>query len=290
MGMQLFDSKVVTSQLIEVATNIKKSNKSNIDIGLNVNKTETAYQMRIAEIINKIINSNQQEISDCFFSFSNNKFNEMMEKSEIKRSNSYDFSIDSNQAITPSLNEAYDILEEYDDNATLIENKDIISRSISQVTASITNEILPSDKYNIKLTLIEELIKSLTFVTVNSLITPKILFLFKINQELLGNKTDLSMEEFLNSIFDLISKIISEVQDLIVQELLKWALSLLKETISKFGKILSLEQIDYYVRMFNALLKACKFKRNKGSLLPSTLDYVDYADIDETEIQKTDEC
>jgi hypothetical protein len=174
MGMQLYDPAVVASQLIEVATNLSKSTLGNIGLGFKVNKTETAYQMRISEIIKNTLDPKSYETSECFFTFSNNRFTDLLEKSELKRSNAYNFATTENSGVTVSMDSAYDILNEFSDDAILNENKDVITRAINEVTANITNEVLPSDKYNLQLSLVQELIKSLVFVIVNTLLTPKI--------------------------------------------------------------------------------------------------------------------
>lgn len=291
MGMQLYDPAVVASQLIEVATNLSKSTLGNIGLGFKVNKTETAYQMRISEIIKNTLDPKSYETSECFFTFSNNRFTDLLEKSELKRSNAYNFATTENGGVTVSMDSAYDILNEFSDDAILNENKDVITRAINEVTANITNEVLPSDKYNLQLSLVQELIKSLVFVIVNTLLTPKIVLLFKVNRELLGDfKNDLSLEEFIESIIGLITGIIKEIVDLILRELLNWALSILKELCEKLAGMLALEQIEYYTRILRGLLKACSFKLPKTKLLDSQLDNVDYADIDPIELPKSNEC
>lgn len=291
MGMQLYDPAVVASQLIEVATNLSKSTLGNIGLGFNVNKTETAYQMRISEIIKKTLDPKSYETSECFFTFSNNRFTELLDKAELKRSNAYNFATTENSGVTVSINSAYDILNEFSDDATLNENKNVITKAINEVTAKITDEVLPSDKYNLQLSLVQELIKALVFVIVNTLLTPKIVLLFKVNRELLGDsKYDLSLEEFIETILGLITGIINEIVDLILRELLNWAMSILKELCEKLAGMLALEQIEYYTRILKGLLKACSFKFPKRKLLDSQLDNVDYADIDPIELPKTNEC
>ena len=290
MGMQLYDPTVVASQLIEAATNLRYSSVGGINFGLN--KTEAAYQMRIAEVINKMITSEASYgVSDCYFSFSNNKFTEMLEKAELKRSNAYDFNIENQAATTISMNDVYDMLNEFNDNGTLVENQDVLTRAISTATVRITEEVLGEDKYNIRVSLIEQMIKSLVFILVSTLLTPKIILLFKVNRELLGKQNmDLSFEEFLESIMGLITKIILEIRELILRELLSWALDLLKTIAEKMASMLFLEQIEYYTRILRALLKACSFKFPKTKVLDTQLDVVNYADIDQVEESPIQEC
>lgn len=289
MGMQLFDPAVVASQLIEMATNI--SMYGSIGANVSINKTETAYQMRIAEIVKNIVESTAFEASDCFYTFSNDKFDSMLEEAELKRAQGYNFETSVNETVKISLDDAYSILSEFDDNATLEENKYVITRAITTATAKITDEVLPEDRYNVKLTLIQELIKSVVFIIVDSLITPKIILLFEVNKQLMGGHDEnLSLEDFINSLSGLITSIVIEIRDLILQELLNWAMDIVSELIEKLSSMLVLEQIDYYTRLMVGLLKACNIRLPKRDNLSSSLDYVDYADIDEIDKPITSEC
>ena len=289
MGMQLFDPAVVASQLIEMATNIAMF--GTLGINLSVNKTESAYQMRVAEIVKNIVESTAFEASDCFYSFSNEKYNDMLEKSELKRSQGYAFSDSSTHTANISLDDAYSILSEFDDNATLNENKEVITRAITTATAKITEEVLPEDRYNVKLNLVQELIKGLVLIIVESLLTPKIILLFEVNKQLMGGHDEnLTLEDFLNTISSLITAIVVEIRDIILRELLNWALSILTELLEKLSSMLVMEQIEYYTRLMKGLLKACKIKLPSRKLLDSQLDNVDYADIDEIDKPITSEC
>lgn len=291
MGMQLFEPSVVASQLIELVTNITMFGGVGLGVNVNVNRSETLYQMRVAEIVKNIVESTSYEASDCFFSFSNQKFNEMLRKSELKRANAYPFSTSSNKASTPSLDEAYSILQGFDSNSNLNETKTVLTRALTQATASITEEVLPEDRYSIKLNLIQEMIKGLVMVIVNSLLTPKIVLLFEVNRQLMGGHDEhLSIEDFIESISGLITAIVIEIRDMILNALLEWAKDILMEFISKMATILSLEQAEYYARLMSSLFKACSFKVSHRKALDTQLDNVDYADIDEMEQPTIKEC
>lgn len=291
MGMQLFDPTVIASNLMELVTNIRQNNVGSINIGVGVDKTESAYQIRIAEIIKNIIESSGYESSDCFYSFSNDKFNSMLEKAELKRSQGYAFENATSNIATVNIDEAYDILNEFDDNATLNANKDVLTRAIIKATASITDEALPEDAYNLKLTIIQELIKSFTLNIVQTILTPKIILLFEVNKRMLGSDgTILSLDEFLESISTLLVSIVRQVADMILRELLRWAQSIVLELIHALAALLITEKVEYYTRLMAKLIKACSFRIKRSQPLDTMLDNVDYADIDETAQPQTNEC
>lgn len=289
MGMQLFDPTVIASNLMEMITNLRVNGSINIGVGLD--KTETAYQMRIAEIVKNVIEDSGYESSDCFYSFSNDKFNSMLEKAELKRSQGYPFENSASNVAIVNMDEAYSILSEFDDSASLQVNKDVLTRAITKATATITDEALPEDAYNLKLKIIQELIKGFTLTIVQTILTPKIVLLFEINKRMLGSDgTVLSFEEFIDSISTLLVSIVRQIADMILRELLRWAQIIILDLIEKLAAMLLTEKVEYYTRLMIRLLKACSFRIKRSKPLDSMLDNVDYADIDEVDRPQSNEC
>ena len=60
-SIKIFDATVITAKLVELLTYMP----------LSVNVKRTEHQIRLAEIVKKIMNQNEEISSDCFFSFSN---------------------------------------------------------------------------------------------------------------------------------------------------------------------------------------------------------------------------
>lgn len=290
MGMQLYDPKVIARQLIETVLGVGLG----LDISLSTNKTETAYQMRIANIVKEIVEADAYEVSDCFFTFSNEKYDELLNDAEKKRAQGYSFANSSNRLTSVSLADAYAVLNEFNDNATLQENQDVFTRAFNNVTATITQEVLPEDKYNVKLDIITKLIQGLILALMEVILSPKVIMLFEVNRQLMGGTdVDISFEDFLKMISGLIVQIITELRDMILQMILDWVLQLIGELISKLSVFLLEEQLRFYTELIKRLLEECKisfplFGRRK--LLDSQLDVINYADIDEVEKPKDSNC
>ena len=284
MSMKFFDPVSVASKLIAQITNIKIGG---VNPSIHISKTETAYQMRISEIVKNIVEATAYESSDCFYTFNNDKYDSMLRNAELKRSQQYPFNKNGKIDMSPSNgDEALKILNEFDDNATLNKNVDVITRAFTQATASITEEVLPEDKYDIEFSIIEEIIKSLTCNIIESLFTPKLMLLLEVNTILLGKReltTDsfkYDFEEILAACNDLIVGLVKELRDLILAQFLEWAKQLLMEMLNILKDELIKEQLEYYSRLMKLLLKACNLKKHRRKL-DSELDNVDYADIDE---------
>ena len=287
MGIKLLDPEVVFKQLMELVMNVKVG-----PMHFNVNKTETAYQMRVSEIVENILNSTTEESSDCFFSFSNSKFEEMLQKAELKRSQGYSFT-DSQNNVTPiDTSEVLEILSEFKNDATLEENKDVMTRAIKSVTAKITDEVLPEDKYNVEMGFISDCIKALTNTIVETLLSPKMVILFEMNKQLMAKEPSkpLSIEKFIESMQGLLVAIVNEIRDLILRELLAWAMKILQDITSKVATLLANEQAHYYAMIMMSLLRFMSRINLKGKHLDTQLDDVYYADIDPIDQPKIETC
>lgn len=285
MGMQLFDPTVVASQLMEIVMNLRCAS-------VNINKSETAYQMRVSEIVKNIIESTAYEVSDCFYTFDNAKYDKMLRDAELKRSRLYVNNDDNKSVNEHDGNDVFNILNEFDSNATLNENKEVIKRAITTATAKITDEVLPEDAYSIKFNIIKDLITVLTNVLVETLLSPKIVLLIEVNRALMGmeDKNKYNIEDFLKSIEGLITSIVRELVDLILQELLNWCLKILGELLEVLSDELVKESLEYYSRLIKLLFKACWFKASHRAPLETKLDHVDYADIDEIDKPQESNC
>ena len=271
MGMKLFDPEVVASQLIEEVCNISLG--VNVDININ----DEFYKKKVSEIVKNIVNSqNDYTVSDCFYRFSNEKYDKMLRESELKRSQLYEFNDSIEKSATIDTNEILDILSEFDDEGDLVENKETINRAFSRVANMLSSEMNDEDKYSFNINFINNLITSLVTVVVESLLTPKVIMLFQINKQLLGDLSEnYSFESFLESISGLLVGIIREVRDIILRQILDWAIEILMKLKDKLVNALIKENYMYYVRLMQLLIKACRFNRNA-----SEIDNVDYADID----------
>lgn len=284
MGMRFFDPTVIVAKLIEGLTNIR--------LGLNVKKTTTDYQMRISEIVKNMMETNGYESTDCFFTFSNAQYDRMQEQSELKRAQLYPFQDERYKAQQVKNEDVYGILNEYDTQATLEENISVVNRAITNASATITQESLPEDKYSFGFNFITQAIEMLSSIFVESLLSPKLLMVFVVNQKIMGGESlgNLDLEKILEAFLGIIMSMINEIIDMILKKILEYVLEKIADLLEAASKILLLEKVDYYSRLMRLMLEACAFSLPSNPNLASTLDVVDYADIDENDKPITNEC
>lgn len=275
MGMKLFDAKVMATTLLDTLVNTR------LGLNLNLAKKHQEATEEIKEIIRNIINSDDSNVEDCYFSFDNTKYAELLRKSEEKRARQYKFGNTTNTSAT--FEDVYNILEDYDNASTLDEQIDIINRAITQASVTITDGLDERDKNGVEFNFIFDLIENLVLAIVNAVLTPKVLLLLEVNRQIMGgNWKTFTIKDLLKVMQGMIISLIKEVRDLVIQELLKFVLKQLEPLKEMIESILLREQIENYTEAINDIIRNCPsiwFKFGNQDL-QTKLDTVDYADID----------
>lgn len=294
MSMRLFDAKVVATQLINALLSVRFG----MMFGMNISTNEIAGSDRIINIVQKIVESDDYESSDCFFSFSNEEYDRMSMESELKRAQMMPFGEGS---ITTDVNrkEIIDLINNFGDAATLEESIDSFKKLVNQTTGYILNPGTdPYDKTSVEWSasfdIITQFIKQLMNVIVQSLLSPKVLLMIMMNTELCGqdalyNLKNMSIEKVLQQMSGLITSIVKEIRDLILKQLLEFVMSKLSLILAQFAIKLTLEQAEDFRRIMKRLLEECLFSFTRGDLV-STIDSVYYADITEQSQPNKNKC
>ena len=289
MGMKLFDPKILASNVLQTLVNTRVG--INLTLGIK-NEEATAS---IKEVIKSILESDDGEVNDCFFSFDNSKYDALLEQTRIKRANKQQFGRVTREAgIFDSVN---DILKEYDNAAELHERKQILTRAIDQAAVTVSEGSAAEDKYNVECAFVFDLIQNLMMGIMNAVLTPKVLMLLEVNQRLMGGTWEkFTVEDLIKAMKGVINAMVKELRDLLIQELLKLLMKQLQPIIELLGSILIRERLEYYAEVLENIIKNCPviWFRLGNQNLETMLDTVDYADIDRavtrTDQPKTNNC
>ena len=277
MGMKLFDAKVMATTLLDTLVNTRLGLKLDL-----VHQHQDATD-EIKEIIKNIINSDDSTVEECYFTFDNRKYDELLRKSEKRRARQYDFGNTNNTVGT--FDNVAEILGEYDAEATLERRVDILSRAITQATVNITEGLEESDKYGVEFGFVFDLIENLVFALVNAVLTPKVLMLLEVNRQLMGGNWKMfTIKDLLAAMRSIIVSLVMEVRDLVIQELLKFIMKELMPLKEMMLSAIARERIENYTDAINEIIKNCPFlwfSLGGGAADQEVrLDTVDYADID----------
>lgn len=290
MSIKLFDAKVLAHSLMESVLNMNMG----ISVGLGVRHQEGTETIK--EIIKNILESDDSEINDCYYTFDNSKYDALLRKAEEKRARQERFgNVTHEIGLFDSVN---DILNEYDANAELNEQVDVLHRAITQAAVTVSDGVEESDKFDVEFNFIFDLIEALTTAIVNSILSPKVLMLLEVNQKIMGGTWEkFTLKDLIQALRAIIVAIVKEIRDMVIQELWKLVLKPLEPIIQMLASILLREQLENYADAILEIIRNSPFIwfRFSNKYEDSKLDTVDYADIDtshnkEGEQPSTNKC
>ena len=277
MGLKLFDAKVLAHSLMESLLNTQ------VGIGANLNNIHQDATEAIREIVKQIIETDDSEINDCYYTFDNAKYDSLLRKAEEKRARQQRFgNVTHEIGLFDGVTE---ILNEYDANAQLNEQIDVLHRAITSAASVVSEGVSETDRYDVEFNFVTDLIESLTTAIVNGILSPKVLMVLEVNQKMMGGTWEkFSGKDLLMALRSVIVAIVKEVRDMVIQELLKLVLEALEPIIQTISAILTREQLENYSEAMLEIVRNCpSIWFNFGNTLEETkIDTVDYADIDTT--------
>lgn len=273
-SIKLYEPKVIIAEMVEY---LLGTGNLTVNLGFSVN--EQIIQGKIQEIIKTVIESNDIEINDCYFSFSNEDYNNMLETSERNRFNIVNngesfFEVDPNSIL--------DSLSGINSKSTSLDDKSSISKTLYDISAIPAQD--PESHYNIDLKYdwSFEIIRMFVYPFIRPLFTPKVMFLLIVNRKIMGEITHTGPEELLKSLFIIIKDIIVKIKDLIVDMFLNFILEELSSLLALFASKLFLETLNTYRSLLNEIFEKCSIP-----FLPTVgnIDNVNYADITPTKTE-----
>ena len=272
MSMRLFDARVIASTLLDTLQ------QTQIGISLGISHQHQEPSDMIAEIVKNIINSDDSEVEDCFYKFSNEKYEKLLSNAANKRLNKTDKFYSAKEILSSPT------------NGDLVKEEEILRRALTDAKVTITDEVEEKDKYGIAQNYMFDLIENLVEAIVKAVLSPKVLLLFTVNQKIMGGKwEEFTFLDMMKAMIKIISSLVKEIRDMILQELFKLVMEQLSPIIALLTNALVLEQLDNYSEAIRDIIRNCPFIwfKFKNQLQDTNLDNVDYADIDiPTEVEK----
>ena len=294
MSLRLFDPKVVAASLIKAALN------TDLGISINFSIEKAERQEMIRQIIKNVIENNESEAMDCFYNFSNDKYERLNRIAEEKRLH---INKVGNSTVKANYENVQNILNEYDDNATLETKTDVLTRAINSASVEASNGIKnTSDKLHVQKLFIWNIIQNLLNAIVEGILSPKVLMLLQVNQKIMDSEIGKSItwKDVLNSMFDVIYGIIKEVIDMVCTELLNMLLKQLESLTNLMIELVANEKAKRYRELIQSIINNCAPLVSDiigmfGNQFDNTvITNIDYADIDRNEVAidkpKTNNC
>lgn len=280
-SIKLYDPKVIVAEIVEYLFG-----EGNMSVSIGLSWNEQMIDAKIQTIIANILKEDDLGVEDCYFSFSNDEFNEMLEQAERNRYNVHKVGDKYSEIDTTEiLNQLNDITSE----STLNEDLTTIQRTLNaaQVTPA-QDASTDGSTLNLNFDWKFELLRALAYPFIRPLFTPKVIFLFMVNKKIMGSiddeiNADSIVEDLTNGLIWIIKDIIVKLKDMLVDMLLSWVLKKLTPLLALFAARMLLEALQMYKDLLFEIFNACKlsiwnpFGMNNG--IKSEIDDVNYADI-----------
>ena len=269
----------------------------------NITKKKTETMLSLA--IKKYVEAEDAEVEDCYFTFSNEEFDEMLNEMLLARYSATYMGGEANLTKTHDIIEYINTIDQV--NFTSSSDGEItkINKIVTEVTTtpSVEGSIDYGIEFSVDKGLWNRLVWAMALPMIEALFTPKVVLLFLINFRIMGiaNYHDLLDNEqskiitiITNKIFVLVRSIISFIKDKIAEILFDMAVEEMGPLVADYLLIILKERMDAWIGLLKSALRCMKlniigFRRNKEI---GAIDDVNYADIinDQTRPETKDEC
>ena len=284
MSLKLFDPKVVTAQLLDSLMGL-------LNIDLNLTYKQMLIKNEVKKMVQMIVETDDTVVSDCFFTFTNDDYNAMLEKAELNRAKLFSINGEQNTTTTIDPKEILRSLNELDDSAIQSGDTTVIEHALTEISGNITTmNAMEGDAINFgaRMNFIENLMNNLAYVITSAVLSPKVYLLILINLEILGKDTNFNLEGFIGQFKQLIASLIRTIRDQLIKYLVNELMKILGNISTEIAVKIGIEQAQYYYRLMKKIIDC--FKR-KGTTLDFTIDSVEHADIiTEEQTPKNAEC
>lgn len=288
-SVKLFSPKLILTNIVETLMN--KPLEFSLDIHYSFNAQ--LIEAQVSQIIKNIIDEEEQAATDCYFSFSNEDYDNLMEETELRKYKAVKTNGDAKPAATVDVKDILKQLDEVNSAATSHERVATITKFLYDLAATPAKdasiEYQQSLDCSVNKQWLYDIISSIVMPIAKSLFSPKVLMVFVVNFSLLGLIDLNEFKSSSNKLMDLIytkliatiKSVITFVKDLIIQYFCQIIADKLKELIETGVLLMVQEKLLYWTKLLTAAM-AClpdvNMAFNRQNLL-TAIDDVNYADI-----------
>lgn len=275
-SLKLFDTPVLVANIV------------NAILGLGFNSVysinEEIIDGELSQIISDAIKEDEVTIDNSFCNFNSKIYNQMVHKADLKYAKKFQLE-DTDNIITLSDDELENIksnLDEIKNASTLEEQVSSIKKTFHEVDASVAKNPSIESKDSVVFGgfIVYKMLEETIVEMVMQVLSPKVALLYEINsmmfgaldEENLGAFKKPSINEYIDSMKNLIIAGINQVKGVITTELLKQVLAQIEKYGEKYISSLIQEQVDQYRKIFNELMKYYKLGETVFNDLRSLVD------------------
>lgn len=282
-SIRIYNPKVILSYMIESLFGFR------ITSLFTVNIEKRIIEEKLTQVINNVLEADDMEVNDCFYSFSNEDYNRMLNETLLQKYQVKVYDTEGIKSVDVDIDSIQKELDSINSSATSNEKVTKITKLINDLTVTPGND--SSTKYKLVVDWNsgwwKELIRAIVTPLAKSLLTPQVMLLFMINFHELGlinlketiGSNDEIMSFFLKKMLAAIGSIAKYVKDKIAEVLLKLLEEKLIPLLEKYFMMVFKESLEYWIELLEEAIRSCALVKFKTKKNQSQIDEVDYADI-----------
>lgn len=289
-GIRILSPRIIICNMLDELLN------SNLSLGLhlNISPKMQMIEAKLNSYIDKILEVDDTTITDCYYSFSNEDYEEMLRNNELKRYGAVSVGSETSPAMKIDPNYGLDAINEINSQATSNEKISTISKTVYEIStipsqdpsvaANTNGGLLSNSEW------LNNIVMALVRPIIRAIVSPQIMALFVIDFQVLGliNLEDKIMEDELEDLLfkrlmSVFVSIVRLIKDKIVEFLMELFYKNLEPLIISFYAIILLEQLNDWIKLLEEAIKCLPsfdFTRNR---VFGQIDDVTYADITPTQ-------
>lgn len=274
MSLKIFDKKVVTAQLVDALTQC-------FTVNMSLSYEEALIRAEVERMVNDIVESDDTYVNDCFFTFANDTYNDMLETTQMNHMGIHTDSNGNGRVIDYS--SIMDALNQVSEAATENDMSTAIEGVLNVASASLLSidETRERD-FKADITLIESFMTNLAAVLVRALISPKLYMLMAVNMRVMGDANpNFDVGNFIRMNKNMMVSLIRSIRDELIRLIMNEVMSILKDIAESVMAKLTVEQFQYYKNLLASCIEC--FRLFGTGISDWNMDNVDYADIYETD-------
>lgn len=290
-SIKIFSTKVILSNILEELLNGTFS----ANLNLSYNLTTKIIEGTINKIIKNIMTVDDTKVSDCYFSFSNEDFDDLLYEAELQKYNAKAYNDEDRPAVTINPSDALNYMNDMAASTSICGTTASVTRAVYDIAATAatfgSGEVSDSLALNggFSSNWIVQLLYTILHPIIRCLFSPQVMLLFFINFDILGliDLSDVHLLRDPKSILNIIYKkmlsifpsLINYIKDKLVAFLLDWFLKTFNPLLIEYCARILLEMLNDWIRLLEEAIKRLPtFDFSKNRIL-GQIDDVNYADI-----------
>lgn len=277
MSLKLFDSKTLVAQIVNAIVGIT----TGFDVNMSISRRVIAEKVR--EIVNTVIEEEEKSPEDCYFTFSNEEYNNLLNEAMRKYNGEY-----SHNGVTVEIN-SDDIISEVNKiGAAPDDEKSVIIKNVLKTISKNVNGDNTGGDISIGFGIIRKFLEETVLQITLQVLSPKVMLLYAINEKVLDpeHSGTVGVIEFFKKFNNLLFSLTRQIFSLVMEYLAEYLIGELKLILYLFIEKILLEKIMYYMMLIEQLIANCtlgignlslSFKGNKND--PLSIENVMGADI-----------